>query len=147
MDLGYILNDIPAITVEQRVKDTIRFAEGTELIAIDSPFFFCQPTTSMSDIMTQWDKIYYDPSIQVIFGDLGDPAQLSPKERSSKKVVAIVVPVVIVALIIIVVIIVVLAMYVPSVRNFFRPYNQKKVRNARESANRDTWKRSSTPDL
>ena len=147
MDLGYLLNDIPTVTVVEATKDTINLPDGTELFAIDTPFKFCQPTSSLSENLTRWDRIYYDPSIQVIFGDLEAPATISPTEKKNKHVVAIVVPVVIVALIIIVVIIVVMTLYVPSVRNFFRPYNQEKVRNARETANRDTWMRSSTPEL
>lgn len=148
MELGYLLNGIPTVTIVDQVEVPLSLPEGTSLLALDTPFPFCQPTSTVNDVLTKWDNIYYDPSISVLFGDLEAPAPLSPQERKNKHVVAIVVPVVIVVVLIVAGTIVLLAVFVPSVRDVFTPYNQKKVLKARDNTDlntRDGWKHSTNP--
>lgn len=144
MDLGYLLDGVPTVTIGEKTEFPLNLPDGTSLFAIDTPFHFCQPTFSESDILNHWNNIYYDPSIEVIFGDLNAP--VSPSQRSSKRAIAIAVPVVFVSLIIIVATIILLVLYVPSVRNVIMPYNDQKARRLRQSSTqRESWRPATLP--
>lgn len=144
MDLGYLLDDMPTVTVGEKTEFPLNLPEGTALFALDTPFHFCQPVFTADDILKHWDRIYYDPSIEVIFGDFDAP--VSPSQKSSKRAVAIAVPVVFVTLAIVVVIVILLVLYVPAVRNAIMPYNDRKVRKVRESTQqRESWRAATLP--
>lgn len=151
MELGYLLNGIPTVTIVDQTETPLFLKDGTSLFAIETPFPFCQPTTTTSDVLTKWDNIYYDPSIVSLFGDITPPSLLSPKERSSKRAVEIAVPIVVILFAIIVVTIVLLVLFVPSVRNALMPFNDKKVREARgdhsDIGTSDSWKHSTRPTV
>lgn len=150
MELGYLLNGIPTVTIVDQTEIPFNLADGTDLFALDTPFPFCQPTTTTGDILTKWDTIYYDPTIASLFGDITPPSLLSPKERSSKRAVEIAVPIVVIVFVIAVVTVVLLVLFVPSVRNAVMPYNDKKVREARDRTGvgkDDSWKHSTRPTV
>ena len=147
MDLGYVLEGNPVVNILDKTEVPLKFENGTSLIAINTPFPFCQPTVDEHTVLDKWDHIYYDPSIQVIFGDLDSPSTpLTPREKSNKKAVAIAVPIVVVLLVAFAAALIILTIVSPTVHDFFMPYNKRKVVQSRTTES-DTWKRSTTPNL
>ena len=149
MDLGMLLDNQPSISSWAIVVPNFTIPDGTGLFAIEMPIHFCEPVPRSSSILRQWNSMFNDPSVQVIFSDLVPDAPLSPQERKSKRTAAIVAPVVTVAVVAIVVIIVLLVMFNHTVRDAILPHNRERIKEARGKKNLrpDSWTAASKPSI
>lgn len=115
MELGFLLNDIPAVIAGSQVQFPINTPSTYGFMGINWPMAFVQPNNRYGPL-EQWSKIYYDPSLTVFFGD---PQQTTPKERKTW-VVAVSVAIPLVVLLIVAAALIIL--FVPSVRHVVMPY-------------------------
>lgn len=126
LDFGYVLDGQGAI-LSYQFDDSVKnlgAGDGNEWFGFDSAVGFCQPLPHDVGILGQyeplniWNDLYYDPSLQIIFGDFGSvtPAVNKSARPSWTVPVAIAVPLGVFA---IVIVIVILTLTVPSFRRVF----------------------------
>lgn len=165
MDVGALFDGIPAVARGERRNsdgdDTnatyvpIPAGAASDGFIIPLPTGFCQPVPRgdagfLPIAMKQWNAIYYDPSLQVLFA--------SPDNKSSST--KWVIPVVVVLVLVAVVGILLIVFFVKPVRNFVMPYNKDKVKSQRvhehhqhnveesTSSHKDNrWTRAAKPDM
>ena len=128
IDWGYVLDGQGAILV-YRFDDPVTNLGGgfgDEWFGFDTSVSFCQPLphdVGLPDAdfepLRQWKDVFYDPSLQIIFGDFGNAGKSSSSKPSWTVPVAIAVPLVVAAFVILVV---VLTLTVPSFRSIFITY-------------------------
>lgn len=129
LDWGYVLNGQGAI-LAYKFDDPVTnlgAGNGNEWFGFDSAVGFCQPlpwdigVTTKPQPLNRWDDLYYDPSLQIIFGDFANVAPGGSKSaRPAWTVpVAIAVPL---AVVLIVIVIVILTLTIPSFRRLFVTY-------------------------
>ena len=160
IELGYLLNGIPTVIAGSQTFAPWVLPEGTggSLLGVDWPMAFVQPDNRYS-LLYPWESIYYDPSLQVFFGDSVVSPTTSSKERKSWVVgVAVAIPIVIVLVIGAILII----LFVPAVRKTVLPYRDARRNGATkvpqsdssvssshtspgQSRDTDGWKAASKP--
>lgn len=150
LDMGFILDDHPAITVRPQPWWPIDLTNGTDgkLFIVPREISFCEPMppgNQTSVTLTPWKNIYYDPSLSVLFA----PVSNTPAATSNNKgwiAAAVVVPIVAV----LIVGAILLVVYVPAVRVFFRPFSKHRapmnqMEHAALNHNNGEWKPAEKP--
>ena len=159
LDWGIVLDSRPAIFAYRTVDQPLTLSGesyGPEWFGFNTSVSFCQPTPQDAGInltsrepLEHWNSMYYDPSLQVIFGDLG--GKIAPNNaRTWVLAVSITLPI-LAALIILSIILIII--FVPSVKTFFMPYNREHLEHQRSThrsandtdSNTKEWKRSMPP--
>lgn len=137
MELGYLLDDIPTVTSGLEQEFPATFEDGTfGLLAVNWPIAFptAYDTFPIGPIppLAPYSKLYYDPSLQVIFGNQLDKpttAPNSPAKKSEKRVWVVGLAVGLPLAILFVISIILIVMFVPAVRSVVMPYYKLKRRN------------------
>lgn len=153
LDWGIVLDGRPAIFVYNMTDEPLRLAgASSNWFGYRTRLAFCSPSADDSGDSSgplhplgRWSSFYYDPSLQVLFGDA---TRVGPSDKARPKwllPVAITIPVVVA---IVVITVVLLVIFVPAVRATLLPHN-KETRGRRSMKDRpgspQQWRRSKTP--
>lgn len=118
MDLGLLLDDRPAIPDFFNAFPNLSFPQGTSFLGANMPLTFCEPTPTALMDLVKWNKMFSDPSLEVIFGSFSNE-HASNVQKQKDKTVAIAASVVVVAVVVILAAIVVgVLLYRKSVNPF-----------------------------
>lgn len=157
LDWGIVLDGRGAIFAYKTVDQPLTLtgaSTGDTWFGFNTSVSFCEPTPYDAGIILpgryplgRWNTMFYDPSLQVLFSDFGAPS------NNRKWVLAVSIALPIVAVLIILTI-VLLVIFVPSIKNFFMPYNRENMETKRHSKrdvhatddNAKEWRRSKTPN-
>lgn len=159
LDWGIVLDNKPAIFAYKTVDEPLTLTgagEGDAWYGFNTSVSFCQPVPADAGQnltyrmpLEHWTSMYYDPSLQVLFSDFGtNPAPTN--SRTWVLAVSIALPIIAALIILTIILLVIL---VPSVKNFFLPYNRDNMENKRHSKqesnskddNAKEWRRSVVP--
>lgn len=160
LDWGIVLDGQGAIFAYKTVDQPLTLtgaSSGDEWFGFNTSVSFCQPTPHDAGIelpyrypLGRWKSMFYDPSLQVLFSDFSNSAPSN--DRKWVLAVSIALPIVAVLIILTIALLVI---FVPSVKNFFMPYNRENMETKRHSKrevhdnenNAKEWRRSKTPTV
>jgi hypothetical protein len=124
-------------------------------IKVDLPITATFPVTSSipSCAPFHFHHLIYDPSIGILFSSpVSDPSSppVPPSQIRNRKTVTIIGAVIGSLLVAVIIAIILLAIFVPSVKNFFRPYSKSQSSSITQTdTNRSTsnWEKAKTPKM